>query len=210
MSQDSSDTDRPAGPISETPGILERTRFAIATALTRRDSFAVFLSVTISYTLAYLYGVQHLLLSGSGFDFRTAPDPWTRLFRQANSAVSFEPIALLETEVFTYLVSLNSPIGIAIGALVGLNLAITYLAWRQPEACGMVSSSAGLLAGIPALLSGSACCGPIILLVVGVQATGIFAPAVFAWLLPVAVLLLVGSLLLIGRQINPSLVDSAR
>lgn len=206
MSQNTASNDSTAAPQIDSPGVVSRTRFAIRTALGRRDSFGVFLATTLGYTVAYLLGVRHLELSGSGFTFRVAQDPLSRLFQQANSAVNFEPIALLETEFFTYLFSLNTPIGLAIGALVGLNLAITYLAWRQPAACGLGSSSAGLIAGIPALLSGSACCGPIILIVLGVQATGIFAPAVFAFLLPVAVLLLIGSLLLIGRQIDPDLV----
>jgi len=56
-------------------------------------------------------------------------------------------------------------------------------------------------AGLPALLSGTVCCGPAILLVVGVQATaGLLA--VFQWLLPVAVVLLVGSLFVVSRRVQ--------
>jgi len=186
--------------------VLGRTRFAIGVALRRLDSLAVFVALTLVYTVGYLFAVQQFFPGGSGFAFRVAADPWNRLFRQANSAVNFEPIALIETDFFTYLVGMNTVIGLGIGVLVGINLAITYLAWRQPAACGIGSSSAGLLAGIPALLSGSACCGPVVLLVFGVQATGIFAPAMFEILLPVAVFLLFVSLLLIGRRIDPERV----
>ena len=90
--------------------------------------------------------------------------------------------------------------------LVGLNLAVAYGAWRRPAACGLPESkgaagATGLLAGVPALLSGTVCCGPVILLVVGVQATaGLLA--VFQWLLPVAVVLLVGSLFVVSRQVQ--------
>ena len=90
--------------------------------------------------------------------------------------------------------------------LVGLNLALTYLAWTQPKACGIGESSSGLLAGLPALLSGTACCGPVLLLVVGIQASGVLITA-FQFLLPVAALVLVGSLILVGRQITPSSVS---
>jgi hypothetical protein len=208
MSEHTTDSGAAATDPDSTTSILDRTRFAIATALGRRDSLLVFAGVTVAYTLGYLYAVQQLFLDGSGFVVRVAHNPLGRFFQQANSAVNFEPVVLIETDFFTYLFSLNTPMGLGIGALVGLNLAITYLAWRQPKACGLGASSAGLLAGIPALLSGSACCGPILLLVVGIQATGTLVTA-FQFLLPVAVLLLVGSLLLVGRQIDPALVSAA-
>ncbi len=194
---------------AETTGIVGRTRFAIATALGRRDSVSVFGLVALVYTVGYLWAVQELRLGGFGYDVRVASDPVAKLFQPSTSAVNFEPVVLVRTEFFTYLFSLNTLIGVGLGVLVGLNLAITYLAWRQPAACGLGTSSAGLLAGVPAILSGSACCGPILVIVLGVQATGIFAPAVFAFLLPVAVILLVGSLLLVGRQIDPVLVSQA-
>lgn len=202
------DAEPAAAEPDETTSILGRTRFAVATALGRRDSLLVFLGVVFAYTLGYLYAVQQFFLEGSGVTVRVARDPVGRFFQPAASAVNFEPVVLIETDLFTYLFSLNTPIGLGIGALVGTNIAITYLAWRQPSACGLGTSSAGLLAGIPALLSGSACCGPILLLVVGIQATGALVTA-FQFLLPVAVFLLVGSLLLVGRQINPALVSAA-
>jgi hypothetical protein len=101
----------------------------------------------------------------------------------------------------TYLFSLNTPIGGAIAALVGLNLALSYLAYTSPAACGIGSQSAGLFASVPALLSGSACCGPVVLVVLGIQASGVLLSA-FQFLLPVAVLALFGSLVLVGRQVN--------
>jgi hypothetical protein len=189
-----------------TTGVLGRTRFAITAALGRRDSRVVFGLVTLAYTTGYLWAVQELRPGGYGYGMRVARNPASKLFQPATSAVNFEPVAIVRTEFLTYLFSLNTPIGIALGVLVGLNLAITYLAWRQPAACGLGTSSAGLLAGIPAILSGSACCGPILVIILGVQATGIFAPGVFAFLLPVAAVLLVGSLLFVGRRIDPALV----
>jgi hypothetical protein len=52
------------------------------------------------------------------------------------------------------------------------------------------------------LLSGTACCGPVILIVFGVQASSVLLTS-FQYMLPVAALLLVGSLLLVGRRIEP-------
>jgi hypothetical protein len=87
---------------------------------------------------------------------------------------------------------------------VGANVGLTYLGLIQPKACGLESST-GVLAGVPALLSGAACCGPTILLVVGVQASATIITG-FQFLVPLAVVLLVGSLLAVGRQVDPDLL----
>lgn len=68
----------------------------------------------------------------------------------------------------------------------------------MPSDC---ASSTGLLASLPAVLSGAACCGPVVLILVGIQASGAILTT-FQFLLPVAVLMLAGSLILVGRQIN--------
>jgi hypothetical protein len=98
---------------------------------------------------------------------------------------------------------LNTLIGVLVAGLVGLNLAVSYLAWTQPAACGVGGPASGLAASVPALLSGAACCGPVVLLALGIQVSGILLTTV-QYLLPVAVLLLVGSLLLVCRQVDPA------
>ena len=184
---------------------ISRTRFAVGVTLRRRDGLAVFSLVTGLYLIAYLWFSNLLTFGSSDVGVVVARDPLGNLFQPANSAVSFEPVALVEFGVGTYLFSLNTFIGLGIALLVGLNLAVTYLAWKQPKACGIGSSSSGLLAGVPALLSGAACCGPIILLIFGIQASSAVMTA-FQWLIPLAVVLLLGSLLWIGRQVNPAVV----
>lgn len=105
----------------------------------------------------------------------------------------------------TYLLSpLNLLLALFLATLVGANVALSYLGLIQPRACGLEAST-GVLAGIPALLSGAACCGPTILLVIGVQASATLITG-FQLLVPVAVAMLVGGLLLIGRQVDPALL----
>lgn len=190
------------GPVRRT---VSRTRFAIGAALRRRDGLAVFAAVTVGYLVAYLYALGHLAPGSGDVSVLVVSDPLTRLFDQSLGPLSFEPVARVEFGVGTYLFSLNTLLGLGIAILVGMNLAVTYLAWKQPKACGLGASSSGVLAGIPALLSGTACCGPILLIVFGIQASSALLTA-FQWLLPVAVLLLVGSLLWVGRQVDPAAV----
>jgi len=193
------------GDIDGKPGTLARTRFAVTVALGRRDSRLVFASVAVAYTLGYLYALRDLFPGGTHMALRVVRNPVGRFFQPAPGPFNFEPVALVETDLFTYLFSLNTPLGLVLGSLVGVNAALTYLAWRQPAACGFGTASAGLLAGIPALLSGSACCGPLLLIGLGIQASGTLLTA-FDFLLPVAVALLVGSLFLVGRQVDPARV----
>ena len=183
---------------------LARTRAAINGASRRTDALAVFVLGTLGYLLLYLYTVGDLSTAASqGIRYQVVDDLGRALV--SRGFFRFEPIALLSLARITYLFSpLNVLVGGLLAALVGTNLALTYLGLVQPRACGLESAS-GVFAGFPALLSGAACCGPTILLVLGVQATGVLITG-FQLLVPVAALLLMGSLLLVGRQVDPDLL----
>lgn len=185
--------------------LLTRTGYALRSSLTRNDTRAVFGVTSSGYLLAYLYGIGHLASGAGGVGITVVPDAAVRFFQPALGTFSFEPVAVVTAGPVTYLFSLNTVLGLGLAVLVGLNLALSYLAWRQPAACGIGSRSAGAFASIPALLSGTACCGPVLLLVVGIQASGLLLTA-FEFLLPIASVLLVGSLLLVGRQVQPDIV----
>lgn len=75
----------------------------------------------------------------------------------------------------------------------------------SPPSPGSAGRSTGVLASLPAVLSGTACCGPVVLIGLGIQASGVLLTA-FQYLLPVAALVSVGSLVLVGRQIRPESV----
>jgi hypothetical protein len=182
---------------------LSRTLAATAAVLRRRDAALVVVGVTTGYLLVYLYALGHLAPGLGGFDVTVVPGALAKLFRPELGPFSFTPVARVSAGPVTYLFSLNTVLGIGLAVLVGLNLGLTYLAWRQPAACGVGSSSSGVLASIPAILSGTACCGPVVLILLGIQASGIVVTA-FQFLLPVAVVLLLGSLVLVGRQVDPT------
>ena len=180
---------------------LSRTRDATLLTVRRRDAAAVFAGTALAYLLVYLWAIGHLAPGLGGFEVVVVDGALGRFFEQARGPLAFRPVARVSVGPLTYLFSLNTVIGAAIAVLVGLNLGLSYLAYTSPKACGIGSQSAGLFASIPALLSGSACCGPVILIVLGIQASGVLLTA-FQFLLPVAVLALLGSLVLVGRQVN--------
>lgn len=186
---------------------IRRVTVAVTGVLSKRDGLAVFLVATVGYWVAYAVLVGDLARSvESGVGIELVANPFERLF-QSTGPFQYEPIAFIQLGVVDYLFApLNAAVGLGLAVLVGLNLAVAYGAWRQPAACqfsttGRADGAAGLIAGVPALLSGTVCCGPAILLVVSIQATaGILA--VFQWLLPLAVVMLVGSLFLVSRRVQ--------
>ncbi|WP_338742418.1 hypothetical protein [Haloplanus salilacus] len=184
---------------------VSRTLTVTRVVLRRRDASAVAAATGLGYLLVYLYALGHLAPGIGGVDVTVVSDAFATFFRPALGPLSFRPVARVSVGPITYLFSLNTVLGTGVAALVGLNLGTTYLAWRQPSTCGVGTSSSGVLAGIPAVLSGTACCGPVVLFALGVQASGIVVTA-FQFLLPAAVVLLVGSLVLVGRRVDPTAI----
>lgn len=174
---------------------------AVRLAGRRRDARAVAVLVAAAYLLAYLWATGDL-----SYRPEVAPgllvvaDPLGRMTARTGPA-SFDAVAVVDTGLFRLLFSpVNVAIGAVLAGLVGVNIALSYLAVRRPKACG-IGAGTGVLASVPALLSGTVCCGPVVLLAVGVQASAALL-TVFAWLLPVGVALLLGSLVSVARRMN--------
>ena len=184
--------------------LTARTAAAVGVVGRRNDARLVLGAATVGYLLVYLFTVGDLALTGRGALRLFVVDDLSLAF-SSRGMFRYESIAVLSAGPVVYLFSpVNLAVALVLSVLVGVNLALSYLGWVQPKACGLEASS-GVLGGIPALLSGAACCGPTILLVLGIQASGVLITA-FQFLVPVAIVLLVGSLLLIGRQVDPALV----
>ena len=181
--------------------LLHQTAVAIRGALSRRDGQVTAAVVGAAYFVFYLVGLRHLGLGSWGFELSVVSDPLARA-TQLQSPFQWEPIALVVAGPVELLVSpLNIALGGALAALVGINLAVSLVAYRGPAACRL-GPGAGAAAGLPGLLSGFACCGPTILLVVGLQASTTVL-TVFQWLLPLTVVALVGTLLWVGSKVDP-------
>ena len=202
-------------PAAWTVGLVRRTGFAVRASLGRRDGRATFAVVWVAYFLAYAVGLDHLGRRGaattgtdggrsSAVDLVVASDPLALLTRRV-APFQYEPIALVTVGPVEYLFApVNVAIGLGLAALVGVTLAVSVVAWRGPAAC-RIGAGAGAAAGIPGLLSGFVCCGPTLLLVIGVQASaGLLA--VMQWFLPLAVLGLVATLLWVGSRVDPAAV----
>lgn len=202
-----------ASPVAWTAGLIRRTGFAIRASLARRDGRATFTLVGVLYFVAYGVGLDHLGLRGRVADgVRSGPvvnlfvvsDPISVATRRI-APFQYEAIAAATVGPVEYLFSpVNAALGLALAALVGVTLAVSVVAWRGPSAC-RIGAGAGAVAGVPGLLSGFVCCGPTLLLVIGVQASaGLLA--VLQWFLPLAVAGLLVTLLWVGSRVDPDAV----
>lgn len=183
-----------------------RTPGVIRGAMSRRDFLGVFTAVTLVYLLVFLWAIGDVFIqSGVGFSIEFVPEPLSRMFEPGPGTFTYEGIAIISAgEVLVLLSPVNVAIGLGISLLVGLNIGLAYLAITQPKSCGLEAST-GLFASIPALLAGSACCAPAIFLALGITATGTLL-TVFSLLVPIGVILLVGSLIYLAGKISPSVV----
>lgn len=181
--------------------LVGSTAAVLRRALGRRDGRAVAALALVGYPLVYWVAIGHLSLSpfggAGGVETFVVSDPLARMV-EARSPFSYEPVARVVAGPVVWLVSpLNVALGVLLGGLVAANAAVGVVSWRAPQVC-RAGAKTGPLAGVLALLGGATCCGPAIFLLVGLQATGALVGA-FSVLVPVSVLLLVGTLLLAGR-----------
>ncbi|MFC4351960.1 hypothetical protein ACFOW6_10440 [Fodinicurvata halophila] len=147
-------------------------------------------ATTLVYLLLYLVALGDLAFDGTlraldGWLVPRADELWT----QARVPFQFEAIGVVELPFAIWLVSpLNLLIGLALGALAGLQLALTRIALLCTRSCG-IRPPVGLLAALPALLAGHACCVPALFMLLGLQVTATMITLV-SIMIPLAFLLL--------------------
>lgn len=115
-----------------------------------------------------------------------SPDHWM----QARAPFLFEAMALLEAGWLVWLISpVNLLIAGLLGGMMALNIHGIFSLRTIPQSCGIGGRYAGAGGAVPALLAGSACCAPSLLLLLGIPGLGAFS-AFFPWLVPLSVILL--------------------
>jgi len=182
---------------------IAETGAATRLVIRRYDSVAVAGVVSVGYLLTFLWAVGDLSIRADmPAGVLIVDEPLGRVLDRTGPA-TFEAIAIVDTGVVRLLFSPgNLLLGGFVAGLVGINLAMSYLAIVQPSACG-IGTGSGLLASLPALLAGTVCCGPVVLLVLGIQASGLLL-TMFAWLLPLGIGLLLASLMYVAGRIDLS------
>ena len=189
--------------------LKQRTRKALKASkevLTSREYLPIFLGVVFLFQAVFMVAMQDISLnSGSSYGFQVVQD-LTIMFEQ-RAPFQYEPVAQLDIGLVNILISpINIGLGLLLAVLTGLNIVFAYISWRQPDVC-KVNKSTGLLSSVPALLAGSACCAPLIPLLLGIQITS--ALLIFiSILIPIAILLLVVNLIVAAGQVDLEKLES--
>ncbi|MBF8221488.1 hypothetical protein [Halomonas sp. 328] len=158
--------------------------------------------MAMSYALAYLWLTGDL--AGGGWGGWEASFPaWERLFER-RGFLQFEPVGriMLGSLVWTFS-PLNTLVALAMGGLLGLNLLAAWWVWRSPRVCGVGGSAGGILAAIPALLVGGACCAPLVLIWLGLPIAGAVV-GLTPLLIPLALVLMLAGLWVMSRRLDAS------
>lgn len=170
----------------------------LSTILSNQFYRRIFWIITIVYLLVYLFSLGDITASGRTWSMASVD--WEMMFKRSGY-LTFEPIYRFTSPFLTLLLSpINLVIGLVISILVGLNLMVTVLAFRQPSTC-QFNRTVGFFSSFPALLAGGACCAPVVVLIFGLQMSTLVV-SISQFMIPIAILLLLVTLFLILRKTN--------
>jgi hypothetical protein len=151
------------------------------------------------YLVVFMIALGDLTIDGTMRPLSyVAVGDWANLLLRQRTAFQFEALAIVEAPFVIWLVSpVNIAIGAVLGALTGIQIALDRIAAQCSAACGL-SPAAGILAGLPGLLAGSACCAPLLFVLLGLQVTASVV-TVMGLLIPAAFVLLAAGLVVTMR-----------
>lgn len=150
-------------------------------------------AIGLAYLIGYLIVIGDVSLARfDDWSARLSPR-WSELWLRPRSLFQFEAIAMLQGGRVLFLVSpLNLVLAGVLAGLATVNMHGIIEIRRMPAHCRPRGSSGGAFASLPALIAGGACCAPALIILLGIPALGAFA-GLFAWLIPLALVLLVAS-----------------
>jgi hypothetical protein len=186
---------------------LRRAGRAVVAALRHRRARRAAVAVTAAYLVVYLLAVGDVTVSPASDlsrfvdlpSLQAAPD-WPAKLLQRRAAFAYEPVLAIYpvSHVTVFVAPLDLAMGLLLGVLAGLNLAVALQGRQARRACWL-RGLPGLVGALPALLAGVTCCVPTLALALGAQFTVVLL-AVSGWLFPLALAVTAISLLWSAQQ----------
>lgn len=153
----------------------------------------VALGVGLGYLAVYLFVLGDLSLARTAEWDAQVAGRWQALWFRPRGLFQFEGIALLQAGRLVFIVSpLNLLLAGLLAMLVAINVHGAIAVRRMPAHCRPGGSGTGILASVPALVAGGACCAPALIILLGLPGLGALA-GLFDWLIPISIILLVAS-----------------
>jgi hypothetical protein len=177
----------------------------IKLVFTHRRSKLVALGIGIAYLIFYLVATSVLVFTANPLPAGIQiSSQWPELLFRERTPFNWEPIGLISLGFVQIFLALpNIAFGVLIAVLVGVNIAVSAYTYSVRNVC-RINPSTSVLAAAPALLTGVACCGPTLLISLGLASATVTVAfvSILPFLLPLALLGLVASLLWSGRKLN--------
>jgi hypothetical protein len=163
------------------------------------------MGIGIGYLLFYLIATGVLVFVADPLPVGVQiSSQWPELLFRQRAPFNWEPIGLVSLGFVQLFLSLpNIGFGILIAILVGINIAVSAYTYWMRNTC-RINPSSSVLAAAPALLTGVACCGPTLLISLGLASATVTVAfvTILPFLLPLALVGLVASLLWSGRKLK--------
>jgi hypothetical protein len=177
----------------------------IKLVFTHRRSKLVALGIGIGYLVFYLIATGVLVFTANPLPAGIQiSSQWPELLFRQRTPFNWEPIGLVSLGFVQIFLALpNIAFGVLIAVLVGVNIAVSAYTYSVRNVC-RINPSSSVLAAAPALLTGVACCGPTLLISLGLASATVTVAfvSILPFLLPLALVGLVASLLWSGRKLN--------
>ncbi len=190
--------------------LLRESVSQIRQVMSSRRSKVTAIIISLVYLMLYfaITGLYSFYPNGAGFSIHILEN-WPALIFRERAPYNWEPIGILTIGGLDIFLSIpNLILGLIIGILVGVNIAVSIYTYTHRTLC-RIDPSRSVLSAVPALLTGFACCGPTLLLSLGIASASITIAfvTILPLFLPVALIGLVGSLLWSGWKLSPSSLD---
>lgn len=144
----------------------------------------------LSYALLYLFSLGLIVITPGNSvipgDDRLIFVGLDGLWRE-RAPYNYEPMLLVEPfDGFALFIALpNYLLAALLGLLLGFNISTLVYSYQRAKACGLGHSLGGVLASVPAFLTGFACCTPTVIILLGAAFAASFV-ALLQWFMPAA------------------------
>lgn len=177
----------------------------ISSILKMRSYRIMAVLIALVYLIVYslITGLIAVNLSEWGFSLLILEN-WPDLIFRVRTPFNWEPIGLLSLgPVNVFLAIPNMIFGLIIGVLVGANISISTYTYKARTVCNLNPASS-VISAIPALLTGVACCGPTLLISLGIASATVTIAfvSILPFLFPLALIGLVLSLTWSGWKLS--------
>jgi len=179
----------------------------VRVALSTKRSKIILLVTSVAYLLFYFVVTGLLFLGGSGSFSVFVSESWLSLILRERTPFNWEPIGFISLGAITIFLAIpNIIFGVITAGLVGANISVSAYTYTARTMC-RINPSQSVLSAVPALLTGVACCGPTLLLSLGIASATLTVAFVsfLPFLFPLALLGLITSLFWAGWRISKSL-----